>query len=250
MRLILLTCMTMMAFAANSVLTRAALADGRIGLADFSAIRLASAAVVLFGLVWLRGGQLDLGRPGRWRGVLALAVYVIGFSFAYVSLPAGVGALILFGTVQVTMFAAALHGSEGMPRRRLIGAAVAFCGLIWLMWPVGGAAPNLLGAGLMLLAGIGCSVWSCRDHDHERGDADADWHRTWPDFRHPYLRPRLCAVVQHTPPDTDFHGRHRTTHRANNSSGSRCGPDGGSGDDAVGDCRCARHMSRGCVVAS
>lgn len=160
MRLIFLICVAMMAFAANSLLTRAAMADGRIGPADFSAIRLASAAVVLFGLVWLRGGQLSLSRPGRWRGVLALTVYVIGFSFAYVSLPAGVGALILFGTVQVTMFTAAMRGSEGIPRRRLIGAAVAFCGLIWLMWPVGGAAPDLLGSGLMMLAGIGWGAYS------------------------------------------------------------------------------------------
>jgi len=160
MRLFLLTCVTMIAFAANSVLTRVALADGRIGPADFSAIRLASAAMVLFVLVWLRGGQFDLGRPGRWRGVLALTVYVIGFSFAYVSLPAGVGALILFGAVQVTMFTAALRGSDKIPRRRLIGAAVAFCGLIWLMWPTGGAAPNLPGAGLMVLAGIGWGAYS------------------------------------------------------------------------------------------
>jgi drug/metabolite transporter (DMT)-like permease len=160
MRLIFLTCVTMMAFATNSLLTRVAMADGRIGPADFSAIRLASAAIVLFGLVWLRGGQLNLSKPGRWRGVLALTVYVIGFSFAYLSLPTGVGALILFGTVQVTMFTAAMRGSEGIPRRRLIGAAVAFCGLIWLMWPVGGAAPNLLGSGLMMAAGIGWGAYS------------------------------------------------------------------------------------------
>lgn len=160
MRLIFLTCVTMIAFAANSLLTRAAMADGRIGPADFSAIRLASAAIVLFGLVWLRGGHLNLSRPGRWRGVLALTVYVIGFSLAYVSLPTGVGALILFGTVQVTMFTAAMRGSEGMPQRRLIGAAVAFSGLIWLMWPVGGAAPNLIGSGLMISAGIGWGAYS------------------------------------------------------------------------------------------
>ena len=160
MRLIFLTCVTMMAFAANSLLTRVAMSDGRIGPADFSAIRLASAAVVLFGLVWLRSGQLNLSMPGRWRGVLALTVYVIGFSFAYVSLPAGVGALILFGTVQVTMFTAVLRGSDRVPPRRLIGAAVAFVGLIWLMWPVGGAAPNLIGSCLMMAAGIGWGVYS------------------------------------------------------------------------------------------
>jgi len=160
MRLFFLTCVTMIAFAANSLLTRMALVDGRIGPADFSTIRLASAAIVLVMLVWLRGGQVNLIKPGRWRGVAALTAYVIGFSFAYVSLPAGVGALILFGVVQVTMFTAALRTSEGVSRLRLIGAGVAFCGLVWLMWPAGGAAPNLLGAALMVLAGIGWGVYS------------------------------------------------------------------------------------------
>lgn len=160
MRLFFLTCLTMSAFAANSILTRAALADGRIGPANFSAIRLASAALVLFILVWARGGQLHIRQPGRWRGVIALTVYVIGFSFAYVSLPTGVGALILFGAVQVTMLTTALLGSESITRRRLIGAAVAFSGLVWLTWPAGGAAPNLMGAALMVSAGIGWGAYS------------------------------------------------------------------------------------------
>lgn len=160
MRLFLLTCATMIAFAANSVLTRMALAEARIGPAEFSAIRLASGAVTLSMLVWLRGGKVRFGSPGRWQAVVALAVYVIGFSFAYVSLPAGVGALILFGAVQVTMFAAALRGREGMPPRRLFGAAIAFAGLIWLMWPTGGSAPDPLGAALMAAAGVAWAVYS------------------------------------------------------------------------------------------
>lgn len=160
MRLFLLTCLTMVAFSANSVLTRMALADGRIGPADFGAIRIVSAAGVLLLLVRLRGAKLDLWRPRRWRTVLALTSYVIGFSFAYVSLPAGVGALILFGAVQVTMFAAALGSSETVATRRLVGASVAFGGLIWLMWPHGDAAPNLTGAALMVSAGIGWGAYS------------------------------------------------------------------------------------------
>ncbi|MDE3029630.1 MAG: DMT family transporter [Paracoccaceae bacterium] len=160
MRLFFLTSVTMIAFAANSVLTRMALAEGRIGPADFSAIRLGAAAGALYLLVRLRGGSPRLWRPGRWRAVLALTVYVIGFSFAYVSLPAGVGALILFGAVQVTMFAVAIGGSEAVAPRRLIGAAIAFAGLIWLMWPGGGAAPDPLGAGLMAAAGVGWGIYS------------------------------------------------------------------------------------------
>lgn len=160
MHLFLLISLTMTAFAANSVLARLALAEGEIGPADFSAIRISSAAIMLVALVWLRGGTLDLGKPGRWRGVVALTVYVIGFSFAYVSLPAGVGALVLFGAVQVTMFAAALWGGEKATRHRVIGAAIAFGGLIWLMWPAGDASPDLWGMVLMVLAGVGWGAYS------------------------------------------------------------------------------------------
>lgn len=160
MRLFVLICITMIAFAANSVLTRMGLAEGRIGPAAFSAIRLASAAAALSLLVLLRGRALPLASPGRWRGVLTLAVYVLGFSFAYLWLAAGVGALILFGAVQITMFAVAFRTGEKMHPRRLIGAALAFGGLIWLMWPAGAAAPDLAGAALMAAAGIGWGLYS------------------------------------------------------------------------------------------
>ena len=160
MPLFLLLVVTMIAFAANSILTRMGLAQGRIGPAAFSAIRLCSAAFALVLLVRLRGRTLPLRSPRRWWSVLALTVYVLGFSFAYLWLQAGVGALILFGAVQVTMFAAAFLAREVMPPRRLIGAAVAFSGLVWLMWPKGGAAPDPLGALLMTSAGIGWGAYS------------------------------------------------------------------------------------------
>ncbi|HQT47884.1 MAG TPA: DMT family transporter, partial [Acidocella sp.] len=160
MRLFFLLACTMVAFAANSILTRMGLAEGRIGPAAFSAIRLASAAVSLAVLVKLRGRALPLRSPRRWRGVLALTVYVLGFSFAYLWLQAGVGALILFGAVQVTMFSAAFLSREPIPLRRLIGATIGFLGLILLMWPTGGGAPDPLGALLMAAAGIGWGAYS------------------------------------------------------------------------------------------
>ncbi|GHE03908.1 membrane protein [Defluviimonas sp. 20V17] len=160
MRLFALILVTMIAFAANSVLTRVGLAEGRIGPAAFSAIRLASAALALSLLVILRGRKLPLATPGRWRGVVALAIYVLGFSFAYVWLSAGVGALILFGAVQITMFSAGLRSGERMPPQRLIGAAVAFAGLIWLMWPAGHATPDPAGSLLMAAAGIAWGAYS------------------------------------------------------------------------------------------
>ena len=98
---------------------------------------------------------------GRAVGVISLSVYMVGFSLAYVTLDAGLGALILFGTVQVTMFGwGALRGAAPTVRQ-LTGASVAFAGLIYALWPRGGgAAADLPGAMLMVLAGVGWAAYT------------------------------------------------------------------------------------------
>ena len=164
MRLILLTLLTMIAFAANSVLNRLALVDAGTGPAAFAAIRLASGAVVLATLVWVRGRREKLILPTGLSlviGPLSLAVYVLGFSFAYVSLPAGVGALMLFGGVQVTMFVGAVVSREKVPITRWLGAGMAFGGLIWLLWPSEeGARLPFSGWVLMAAAALGWGIYS------------------------------------------------------------------------------------------
>ncbi|MEZ5911793.1 MAG: DMT family transporter [Paracoccaceae bacterium] len=164
-RLVALTVLTMLAFAANSVLNRAAVGGGLIAALDFAHVRLLSGALTLTGLVLLRrvirGGTVWPGWPGRATGALSLLTYLFGFSFAYVALDTGVGALILFGTVQITMFAGALLAGETLPRRRYLGAGLAFAGLAALLWPAGGHwAVSPLHAAAMALAGIGWGVYS------------------------------------------------------------------------------------------
>lgn len=160
MRLFLLTLLTMVAFAANSVLNRAALADGAAGPASFAALRLVSGAVALWLMVRLSGGGLTWNGPRRRIGTASLALYMLGFSFAYVSIEAGPGALILFGGVQITMFIGALALGERIPLLRYLGAGVAFAGLMVLLWPAGGAAPDLVGSLLMLAAALGWGAYS------------------------------------------------------------------------------------------
>jgi drug/metabolite transporter (DMT)-like permease len=159
-RLLAIAVLTMVAFASNSILNRAALTDGVTGPAAFAAARTLSGALCLVALCALRHGLPRLFRPGRWVGTGALLVYMLGFSFAYVALDAGVGALILFGGVQVTMFAGALIGGERPHPARWIGAAVAFGGLIWLLWPAGTTAPDMGAALMMALAAAGWGVYS------------------------------------------------------------------------------------------
>jgi len=165
LRLFLLTALTMTAFAANSVLNRLGVGPGHIGAVDFAVVRLLAGATVLGMLIVLRAragrGGLAPGAPGRRIvGAGSLLVYLFGFSLAYGALDAGVGALILFGTVQITMFAGALTLREAVPARRWIGAALAFAGLLWLFAPGTGAALSPVHAALMAVAGAGWGVYS------------------------------------------------------------------------------------------
>lgn len=149
----------LVAFAANSVLCRAALAGGEIGPAAFTLVRLATGALVLALLLAFRGRAAALARrPSPWPG-LALLLYAAGFSAAYLSLSAGTGALILFGGVQVTMVAGALLAGERLAPARIAGAGLAFAGLLILFLP-GAAAPDPAGAVLMAAAAFGWGAYS------------------------------------------------------------------------------------------
>lgn len=160
MRLIGLTALVMVAFAANSVLNRLALETGTTGPSSFALIRLVSGAALLSALVVLQGKPAALKpRLSLLPGVLTLTLYILGFSFAYKSLPAGVGALILFGGVQITMFLGAVWAREPLPGLRILGAAIAFGGLVWLMAP-GAARPDPLGFALMSAAALGWGLFS------------------------------------------------------------------------------------------
>ena len=178
MRLTLLTLLTMIAFAANSVLNRLGVAGGQIGAAEFAAVRLLAGAAMLLALVGLRaavqGGAIWPGRRGRLVGALSLLAYLFGFSLAYRALPAGAGALILFGTVQITMFGGAVLGGEAVPLGRWAGAGLAFAGLCLLLAP-GGADLSMPHAAAMALAGAGWGVFSLSG----RGQADALGATAW-----------------------------------------------------------------------
>jgi drug/metabolite transporter (DMT)-like permease len=159
-RLIALTALTMLAFAGNSLLCRVAL-QKRPGIdaATFTAIRLISGAVVLALAAWLKRGTVS--RAGNWLSALALFVYAAGFSFAYLSLPAATGALLLFGAVQVTMIGHGWWRGERLALWQVIGLVLAIGGLVGLLLP-GLSAPPLAGALLMLSAGAAWGVYSLR----------------------------------------------------------------------------------------
>ena len=158
-RVLILTLMAMTAFAGNSLLCRLALRQTRIDAASFTLIRIISGAVALWLIVRIRGRSI--AKAGSWVSAFALFAYAAGFSFAYLSLPAGTGALLLFGAVQATMIFWALHNGERLSVRQRIGLALALAGLVALVFP-GLSAPPLGGSILMFGAGIAWGVYSLR----------------------------------------------------------------------------------------
>lgn len=157
LRLALLCAAVLCAFAANSLLARSALAGGEAGAASYTAIRLLSGAAVL----WLLArGRTNAGEVG-WRSALALFLYAAPFSWAYVQLPAGTGALLLFGAVQTTMIGAGIAHGERPPLAVWLGLAIAAAGLVGLMLP-GLRAPSLAGSAAMLAAGAAWGWYSLR----------------------------------------------------------------------------------------
>lgn len=155
-----LTLLALCAFAANSLLCRLALGHASIDAASFTTVRLFSGAVTLWLLLALIGGRHAKPRQHRrWLPAAMLFLYAIAFSYGYLSLDAGTGALLLFGCVQLTMLLTALRGGERPAVRQWLGIAVAFAGLAWLVAP-GVTAPAPAGAALMAVAGIAWGVYS------------------------------------------------------------------------------------------
>ncbi|HEX5352958.1 MAG TPA: DMT family transporter [Rhodanobacteraceae bacterium] len=159
LRIVTCTVLALIAFAGNSLLCRAALADTHIDAASFTTVRLLSGAFVLWCLVRLRGGS-HTGR-GNWLSALALFAYAAGFSFSYLHLTAAVGALLLFGAVQITMIGHGIWSGERLRILQTAGLVLACAGLIGLLLP-GLAAPPLIGALLMLGAGVAWGIYSLR----------------------------------------------------------------------------------------
>jgi drug/metabolite transporter (DMT)-like permease len=157
----------LLCFAANSVLCRMALRQPHIDPASFTSIRLAAGAVTLWLLGRIRAGPRR-GGTGSWWSALALLAYAIAFSFAYLGLTAGTGALLLFGAVQVVMIAAGFFAGERIEAGIAVGWLLAVAGLGLLLLP-GIAAPPAVDALCMLVAGAAWGVYSLRG----RGSTDA-----------------------------------------------------------------------------
>ncbi len=158
-RLLILTLLAMLAFAGNSLLCRAALKDLAVDAASFTFIRIVSGAIALAIIMQMR--RTSAQKAGSWISACALFAYAAAFSFAYNTLSAGTGALLLFGAVQATMILGGLRRGEQLSAGQIFGLVLALGGLVWLLSP-GLSAPPLGGSLLMLSAGVAWGVYSLR----------------------------------------------------------------------------------------
>ena len=160
LRIASLTTLAMVAFAANSILCRAALGGGTIDAASFSTVRLVSGAMALALLHTVLSGRGSLF-GGSWWSAALLFLYAVPFSFSYNSLATGTGALILFGAVQATMLISALVSGERPHSVQWAGSMLAIGGLIYMVLP-GVGAPSPLGSALMAVAGVAWGLYSLK----------------------------------------------------------------------------------------
>ncbi|MEG0343327.1 MAG: DMT family transporter [Acinetobacter sp.] len=153
--------LAMIAFAANSVLCRFALAQNQIDPMSFSTLRVLSGVVVLSLLFVIAKRNSNAAIPLNWKlkNGFYLAVYIVAFSLAYVKIDAGVGALLLFGTVQFTMVVYGLCHGEKINFKRAVGLVLAFVGICILLLP-GANAPSIGYSMLMVISGIAWAAYS------------------------------------------------------------------------------------------
>lgn len=155
-----LTCLALIAFAGNSVLCRLALGEEQIDATSFTSIRLASGVLTLLAILLLTRSK-SVSSRGSWSGAVMLFIYAATFSFAYITLETGTGALILFAAVQITMILAAILKGQKLRLLEWLGLALAFGGFIYLVLP-GASSPSIMGFLLMTVSGIAWGLYSLK----------------------------------------------------------------------------------------
>jgi len=154
-KIIAATVFALLAFASNSVLCRLALGENAIDPSSFTIIRLISGIIILMAVMQLseKSNNVKLKSKGSWLAASMLFIYAIAFSFGYVSLDTGTGALILFGSVQITMIITSVISGNKLHISEWLGLLIAFSGFVYLIIP-DLVTPSLMGFMLMTISGV------------------------------------------------------------------------------------------------
>ncbi len=194
LKIFILTGLALIAFAANSVLCRLALGDKTIDAASFTNIRLFSGAVVLLLILKLYNSQSQNSSKGNWLSSFMLFLYAVTFSFAYISLDTGTGALIMFGSVQITIILLSIISGNRLNIYEWLGVTIAFLGFVYLILP-GVSSPSLIGFSLMTIAGIAWGIYTLKGKESKNPLRDTTYNfiRTIP-----FIIILLVFTIQHS----------------------------------------------------
>ncbi len=178
---LMFTILALFAFAANSVLCRLALGENTIDASSFTVVRLLSGALVLFAILRMSNKKKSLSSKGSWISSIMLFLYAVTFSFAYVTLDTGTGALILFGSVQITIIILSLFSGNRLHLSEWLGVSIAFAGFVYLVLP-DVSTPSVKGFLFMAIAGISWGVYTLRGRgsDNPLADTAQNFLRTVP----------------------------------------------------------------------
>ncbi len=181
MKTIAYTVFALVAFAANSVLCRLALGEGTIDAASFTVVRLVSGIVMLRIILKLTTSEEETASKGSWMSACLLFLYAIAFSFAYLSLDTGTGALVLFGAVQLTMILHSVLLGQRLHVSEWVGVVLAFTGFVYLVLP-DVTTPSFVGFVLMSVAGIAWGLYTLKGRRSENPlrDTACNFARTTP----------------------------------------------------------------------
>lgn len=158
--LFFLTLLTLTFFALNSIFCRIALLNNLIDAYSFTGIRLISGAITLLIILLLKNKKYSFKTQTSWKGGIYLFIYAIFFSYSYINIDAGLGALILFGVVQITMILIGIYKGEKLSFQKLFGVIFAFLGLVYLLIPSKEFSLPILSATLMIISGIGWAYYT------------------------------------------------------------------------------------------
>jgi drug/metabolite transporter (DMT)-like permease len=147
------TTVALFAFAGNSVLCRLALAGGQIDAGSFTLLRILSGAAVLVGFLLIKQRRHTVDWQPNWKASALLFTYALSFAYAYLSLDTGVGALILFGAVQLSLIGVSWRAGHAFSLIEVVGVVLSFAGLFYLVLPTL-STPSSQGAILMALSGV------------------------------------------------------------------------------------------------
>ena len=160
LKLFVLICVALLFLSANSILARMAIVTQNIDAFTFTYLRIISGSILLFIIYFYRKRRVEISLKKNWISGFMLFLYAICFSYSYINMLAGIGTLILFAVVQLSMIFIALFYKEKMSLNKTIGILVAFSGLVYLLYPKEDFTISYFHTFLMVISGIAWGVYS------------------------------------------------------------------------------------------